>query len=105
MCIAQALKRSETGEQRWKCFVQSSQIKFTSWDARTLVTVDGPVETATHGHCVVEERKRYLLLGELHRCNIEVAGIQKSKLFGPAIYDVEDSIVLSSGRPVPIENF
>ena len=52
---------------------------------------------------VTEDRRIDIVVDELSRLKIEVAGLQETRWFGREVYSVGDSIVLSSGRPVPQE--
>lgn len=70
-----------------------------SWNVRTLLDTDGPVETARQGEnnvVVVDEWKIDQVVDELKRHQIE------TKWFGEDIYEVGKSEVLASGRPVPV---
>ena len=42
-----------------------------------------------------------MVVAELDRLGIEVAGLQETRWFDREIYSVADSVVLSSGRPLP----
>ena len=82
-------------------------LAFGSWNVRTLVNNDGPVETAKRRVNfenlnfvpVVEDRKIDLVIRELSRFDVEVAGLQETKWFGRDSFNIGDSIVLASGRP------
>ena len=69
------------------------------------MNIDGPVSTAARGKRVVEDKKINIVVSELRRYEIEVAGFQESKWFGKDIFRVEDAIVLTSGRAIPTDDF
>ena len=48
-----------------------------------------------------EERKVDLIVREMKRYNVKVAGLQETKWFGCDVSDVAGSVVLASGRPLP----
>jgi len=98
-------------------------IQLASWNVRSLVNVSGPAETAFtrkrngsgRGRNLnlnlnsnltkdKDDRRIDIVVGELTRLGIEVAGLQETHWFGTAEYAVRDSIVLSCGRPLPPEN-
>ena len=74
---------------------------------RSLVNIDGPVETAfVRGTCIcgdTDDRRIDVFVGELKRFKIEVTSLQETRLFGQATYSVGDSIVLLSGRSLPLD--
>lgn len=76
--------------------------QFATWNVRSLVNTHGPVETASlRGSPSLEDRRIDVVVHELERCHIEVAGLQETRWFGNESYRVGDSTVLSSGRPLP----
>lgn len=84
--------------------VRRSDVWFlASWNVRTLLDVDGPIETARQGSevDVVDERKIDQVVGELVKYKVDVAGLQETKWFGSGVYKVAESVVVASGRPVP----
>ena len=74
-----------------------------SWNVRTLLEVDGPLENARRrGEAeVADERKINQVVAELGRCKVDVAGLQETKWFGDGVYRVGESTVIAAGRPVP----
>ena len=70
---------------------------------RTLLDVDGPIETARHRVDleVVDERKIDQVVAVLGRYKVDMAALQETKWFGDAIYRVAQSVVVAAGRPVP----
>ena len=76
-----------------------------SWNVRTLLDVEGSIETARGfgDVSVVDERKVVQVLSELDRYGVVVVGLQETKWFGSKIYKVGKSVILSSGRDVPKE--
>ena len=74
-----------------------------SWNVRTLVDVEGSIETA-RGGCdisVVDERKIDQVVSELDKYRVVVAALQETKWFGNEVYKVGKSVVLAAGREVP----
>ena len=51
-----------------------------------------------------EDRRVDQVVAELERYNIALAGLQETKWFGTGVYSVGESVVLASGRPVPVDN-
>ena len=74
-----------------------------SWNVRSLLDTEGPVETARQGRDTVdgEDRRIDLVIRELVRYNIKVAALQETKWMGNGVYQVGSSTVLASGGPVP----
>ena len=82
----------------------SSVWVLASWNVRTLLDIDGSIETARNGVGdaeVVDERKIDQVVGELNRYKVDVAALQETKWFGSGVYEVGESVVLAAGRPVP----
>ena len=48
-----------------------------------------------------EDTKVDLVVEELRRYNVKVAGLQETKWFGCDVYEVMGSVVLTSGRSMP----
>ena len=72
------------------------------WNIRSLVDCEGPVETARQRTANESDNKRIdLVIRELKRCQVVVAGLQETKWFGNAMYKVGESIVMTAGRPMP----
>ena len=73
------------------------------WNVRSLVDVEGPVQTARQRKEVANAKKRRIdqVVGELNRYKIDVAALQETKWFGDAAYRVGDSMVLTAGRKTP----
>ncbi len=73
---------------------------------RTLVEAEGPIETSVvrpSGRGVTVDCKVSLLVRELRKYGVHMAGISKTKWFGQAVYEVEGYTILRSGRPIPTE--
>ena len=82
----------------------SSVWVLASWNVRTLLDIDGSIETARKGVGdaeVVDERKIDQVVGELNRYKVDVAALQETKWFGSGVYEVGKSVVLAVGRHVP----
>ena len=68
----------------------------------------GPVETAfvraenkSLKNRNVNDRRSDVVVAELKRMKIEVAGLQETSWFGKDVYTLCDSAVLASGRSLP----
>ena len=74
-----------------------------SWNVRSLVDVEGAVETAKQGAETkqAEDWRIDLVARELDRYCVSVAGLQETRWFGNEIYEVGESVVLTAGRPSP----
>ena len=73
-----------------------------SWNVRTLLDVEGPIETARQGDDIqVVEWKIDQVVDELGRYKVDIAALQETKWFGEDVYRVGESVVLAAGRPVP----
>ena len=101
---AEALHPSQ-GEPSLGAHRASQKWYVASWNVRTLLDVEGSIETARGfgDVSVVDERKVDQVLSELDRYGVVVAGLQETKWFGSKIYKVGKSVILSSGRDVPKE--
>ncbi len=85
--------------------MQSSPVwVLASWNVRTLLDVDGRIETARKGVDdaeVVDEMKVDQVVGELSKYRVEIAAVQETKWFGNEVHEVGGSVVLASGWSVP----
>ena len=74
-----------------------------TWNMRSLVDIEGTVETAklSSEKNESEDRRIDLVIRELNRCDIKVAALQETKWFGNHVYHVGKSIVLTAGRETP----
>ena len=74
-----------------------------TWNVRSLLDSEGPIETARQRSEVdrVEDRKIDLVVRELGRYGVKVAALQETKWFGNAVYRVGDCTVLAAGQPSP----
>ena len=81
----------------------ASSWRIASWNVRSLLDSEGPVETARQGRDTVhgEDRRIDEVVKELCRYGVKVAGLQETKWFGSAVYHVSGCVVLAAGRPVP----
>ena len=83
--------------------VRCSSMFVATWNVRSLLESEGPVETARQISEVqlAEDRKINLVIRELDWYGVKIAALQETKWFGGAVYKVKDSVVLAAGRPVP----
>ena len=74
-----------------------------TWNVRSLVDVEGPVQTARQRKEVAnaEERRIDQAVSELNRYKIDVAALQETKWFGDETYRVGNCMVLTAGRKTP----
>ena len=78
-----------------------------SWNVRTLVECSGDVRVCRKRQVLGErsevvDRKLDLLVSELKRYRVSVAGIQESRWFGKDVWPAADGYTfLHSGRPLP----
>ena len=93
--------------------LRSGYISFATWNVRTLVENTGddrricrvrPNPKVCHlpsdgPHCV--DRKLDLLVNELKKLNVAVAGIQETKWFGQDVWNADEYTLLHSGRALP----
>ena len=88
--------------RKWK---RSQLWRVGTWNVRSMVDTEGSVAIASRRQDGQrgEERKVDLVVRELKRYNVKVAGLQETKWFGCEVYDVGRSVVLTSGRPLPGE--
>ena len=79
--------------------------RLASWNVRSMLGVDGSVETARQGRgrdaLHAEDRKVDLVVHVLERYNIKVAALQETKWLGNNVYNVGSSVLLTAGRPAP----
>lgn len=85
-------------------YLKCGGVRFGSWNTRTLINADGPVETASRRGLVKDDRKIDVVLTELDKYEIEVAGLQETKWFGKAMFRLCGTCVLSSGRAPPSDD-
>ena len=74
-----------------------------TWNVRSMVDTEGPIEVASQRNERGEDRKVDLVVGELARYNVVIGALQETKWFGCGAYEVSDSTVLTSGRCTPSE--
>ena len=103
--------KQKARKQRAKGFRQSLVIG--SWNVRTLVESSGDERicrkrTAGRGtqneSLGVVDRKLDLVVRELKRFGVSVAGIQESKWFGSDVWRAGEYTFLHSGRPLPSDS-
>ena len=112
MCLQHAAQRSLERKRKERVDGgggdrrKESGLHFAPWNVRTLVERQGPARVAAvSAREPKEDNKFYLVVRELRRLGIEVAGLQESRWFGSESYTVDDALVLSSGRPNSSVNF
>ena len=77
--------------------------RLASLNLRSMLDVEGSVETARQGRDILhaEDRKVDLIVRELERYDIKIAALQETKCFGSNIYSVGNSVLLTAGCPAP----
>ena len=73
------------------------------WNLHSLVESEGSVATASTRRGVQVDRKVNLLVDELRRFEISIAGISETKWFGQDIYEVDGFVLVHSGWPIPAD--
>ena len=68
-----------------------------------MVDTDRPIEIASQSAGRGEARKVDQVVHELGRYGVVVGALQETKWFGREVYDVNDSVVLTSGRSTPAQ--
>ena len=74
-----------------------------TWNMRSMVDTEGPIEVASQRNERGEDRKVDLVVGELARYDVVIGALQETKWFGCGTYKVSDSMILTSGRRKPGE--
>ena len=74
-----------------------------TWNVRSMVDTEGPIEIASRGKEWGEDRKVDLVVSELARYEVVAGALQETKWFGCGTYEIGDSMVLTSGRSAPRE--
>ncbi len=104
---AEALHTSQEGRSvsahRSSQLGRSSVWVLATWNVRTLLDVDGSLETARHGddlHEVADERKIDQVVDELGRYKVDIATLQETKWFAEAKYKVVGYVLGASGGKV-----
>ena len=70
---------------------------------RSMVDTDRPIEIASESAGRGEARMVDQVVHELGRYGVVVGALQETKWFGREVYDVNDSVVLTSGRSTPAQ--
>ena len=92
-----------------KHFRRRFDLTFCTWNVRSLVENSGDIRICRRrcpsGGDNIVDRKLDLLVGELKRYGVSVAGIQETKWFGADVWPAAAGcVLLHSGRPVPNNN-
>lgn len=80
----------------------ATSVKFGTWNVRSMVDTAGCVEVASCHAGRGEDCKVDLVISEQARYVIVVGALQETKWFGNEVYEVADSVVLTSGRRTPM---
>ena len=72
-----------------------------TWNVRSMVDTEGPIEVASQSAERGEDRKVDQVVCELAKYGVVVGALQETKWFGSEIYEVNDSVILTSGRSTP----
>ena len=83
--------------------IVSRKNRVGTWNVRSMVDTEGSVTIASRRQDGQrgEERKVDLVVRELKRYNVKVAGLQETKWFNCEVYEVGGSVVLTCGRALP----
>ena len=63
-----------------------------------MLGVDGSIEIAIQSRDIIHAEVD-LVVRELDRYDVIVAGLQETKWMGSAVFDVRESVLLTAGRP------
>lgn len=82
---------------------RASILKLGTWNVRSMVDTEGSIEVASQrtGGQRGEERKVDQIVCELERYDVTVGALQETRWFGSEVYEVGESVLLTSGRPTP----
>ena len=69
----------------------------------SMVDTEGPIEVASQSAERGEDRKVDQVVCELAKYGVVVGALQETKWFGSEIYEVNDSVILTSGRSTPAQ--
>ena len=72
------------------------------WNVRSVVDTGGLVEVASQ-RADGQRGKIDQIVLELRRYNVSMGGLQETKWLGNEIYRVNGSVLLTAGRPSPVE--
>ena len=78
-------------------------LKVETWNVRSMVGTEGPIEVASQSAERGEDRKVDQVVCKLSRYGVMVGALQETKWFGNEVYEVSDSMVLTSGRNIPAQ--
>ena len=101
--------RRDFFQHRQRC----RRLAVASWNVRTLVEDVGDARICRKGRreygderigAQTVDRKLDLLVRELKRYGVSVAGIQETKWFGNDVWVADGYTLLHSGRPLPSKN-
>ena len=65
----------------WREQSNELPLRFATWNVRSMLNAEGPIETAATSKLVAEDRKVDLVVHQLGRFGIEAAGLQETKWF------------------------
>ena len=78
---------------------------FGSWNLRSLLDVEGSIETSRHGTEVGNSEDRIdQVVSVLEKYEVVVGALQETKWLGSEVCMVGESIMLTAGRDVPKYN-
>lgn len=97
-------KRSAQARRWRRDKTRKSDLRTATWNVRSLVESEGDIQTAAIGGKVAEDKKIVRIVQILKSRNIDIAGLQETHWFGADTYQVQDRVIITSGRPVPGEN-
>ena len=105
--VNQSLHQHQEADGKTKRRYSRKKLIFATWNVRSLVENSGDAcicrsrpQEASQNPSIVD-RKLDLLMRELARYSVSVAGIQETKWFGRDVWTAEGYTFLHSGRPLP----
>ena len=77
-----------------------SWLNIGCWNMGSLVEAEGSVATVSVRGGVQVDRKMNFVVDELCHFDMSITGIIESKWFGQGVYDVDDFVMIHSGKPL-----
>ena len=74
-----------------------------TWNVRSLLESEGPVQTASTRHQVADDKKIYRIIQIFKRLGLEIVCLQETYWLDKNVYNIDGAVLISSGRPSPGE--
>ena len=106
--MSQSFHQHQKADGKTKRRYSRKKLTFATWNVRSLVENSGDARICRsrpqQTNPSVVDRKLDLLMSELDRYNVSVAGIQETKWFGRDVWTAGGYTFLHSGRPLPSDD-